>query len=125
MADIFTLCTLLCKTTRKGLLPSCPVIGQKNTKIFWHQSEARTTPTVWYWSGKTLSPGALSRALDFSLPIFFIACLDFPSPPRLNSYKNVPSKTKFPYSPIQNPYHIYAIFSTCHYLCLFQSFLNF
>ena len=73
MADIFTLCTFPCRNTRNGLLASCPVIGQKNTKIFWHQSEARSTPTVWNWSGKTLSQGAFSRALDFSSPIFFVA----------------------------------------------------
>ena len=81
MADIFTSCTVLCRNTRNGLLASCSVIGQKNTKIFWHQSEARTTPTVWNWSGKTLSPGAFSRAVDFSSPMFFVARLDFPSPP--------------------------------------------
>ena len=81
MADILTWCTLPCKNTRNGLLASCSMIGQKNTKIFWHQSEARTTPTVWNRSGKTLSPRAFSRALDFSSPIFFVARLDFPSPP--------------------------------------------
>ena len=42
----------------------------KKTKVFWHQSEARTAPTVWNWSVKTLSP-ALLRLLDFSLPDFF------------------------------------------------------
>ena len=41
-------------------------IGQKNTKVFWHQSEARTAATVWNWSGKTLSPGALLDVLFFS-----------------------------------------------------------
>ena len=38
---------------------------QKN-KVFWHQSEARTAATVWNWSGKTLSPGALLAVLYFS-----------------------------------------------------------
>ena len=42
------------------------LIGQKNTKVFWHQSEARTAATVWNWSGKTLSPGALLAVLYFS-----------------------------------------------------------
>ena len=32
----------------------------------WHQSEARTAATVWNWSGKTLSPGALLAVLYFS-----------------------------------------------------------
>ena len=57
------------------------MIGQKKTKIFWHQSEARITPTVWNWSVKTLSPGALIFVLDFSSPEFFLACLDFSLPP--------------------------------------------
>ena len=35
-------------------------------KVFWHQSEARTAVTVWNWSGKTLSPGALLAVLYFS-----------------------------------------------------------
>ena len=38
----------------------------------WHQSEARTAATVWNWSGKTLSPGALLAVLYFSsCHIFF------------------------------------------------------
>ena len=40
--------------------------------FFWHQSEARTAATVWNWSGKTLSPGALLAVLYFS------SCLIFP-----------------------------------------------
>ena len=40
--------------------------GQKNTNVFWHQSEGRTAATVWNWSGKTLSPGALLAVLYFS-----------------------------------------------------------
>ena len=48
------------------------LIGQKHTKVFWHQSEARTAATVWNWSGKTLSPGALFAVLCFSsCHIFF------------------------------------------------------
>ena len=40
--------------------------------FFWHQSEARTAATVWNWSGKTLSPGALLAVLYFSsCQIFF------------------------------------------------------
>ena len=58
------------------------LIGQKNTKVFWHQSEARTAATVWNWSGKTLSPGALLAVLYFSsFHIYFSARLDFPLPP--------------------------------------------
>ena len=43
------------------------LIGQKNTKVFWHQSEARTAATVWNWSGKTLGPfirGKIRRVLN-------------------------------------------------------------
>ena len=47
----------------------CRGFGQKNTKVFWHQSEARTTATVWNWSGKTLSPGAV---------LYFSSCHIFP-----------------------------------------------
>ena len=51
-------------------------------KFFWHQSEARTAATVWNWSGKTSSPGALLAVLYFSsFHIYFSARLDFPSPP--------------------------------------------
>ena len=37
----------------------------ENTKLFWHQSEVRTAATIWNWSGKTLSPGALLNVLYF------------------------------------------------------------
>ena len=47
------------------------MIGHKNTKVLWHQSEARTIPAVWNWSVKNLSPGALLVVLDFSTPEFF------------------------------------------------------
>ena len=41
-------------------------------QVFWHQSEARTAVTVWNWSGKTFSPGALLAVLYFSsCHIFF------------------------------------------------------
>ena len=70
-----------CKKTRGDSWSCCSVIGQKKTKVFWHQSEARTTPTVWNWSFKTLSPGALLVVLDFSSPEFFCRPLWlFPAP---------------------------------------------
>ena len=37
-----------------------------------------------------------------------------------SSYDNTPSTPKSPYSPLQNPCHIFVIFCTCHYLCLFS-----
>ena len=48
---------------------------------FSAQSEGRTAATVWNWSGKTLSPGALLAVLYFSFVPYFSTCLDFPSPP--------------------------------------------
>ena len=48
------------------------LISARKTQVFWHQSEARTAATVWNWSGKTLSPGALLAVLYFS------SCLIFP-----------------------------------------------
>ena len=58
------------------------LIGARKLVFFWHQSEARTAVTVWNWSGKTLSPGALLAVLYFSsFHIYFFARLDFPSPP--------------------------------------------
>ena len=44
------------QTSSKRSPPFCLLIGQKNTKVFWHQSEVKTATTVWNWSGKTLSP---------------------------------------------------------------------
>ena len=58
------------------------LIGARKLVFFWHQSEARAAATVWNWSGKTLSPGALLAVLYFSsFHIYFSARLDFPSPP--------------------------------------------
>ena len=45
------------------------------------ESEARAAPTVWNWSVKTLSPGALSLVLDFFSSEFSLARLDFIPPP--------------------------------------------
>ena len=57
------------------------LIGARKFVFFWHQSEARTAATVWNWSGKTLSPGALLAVLYFSsFHIYFSARLDFPWP---------------------------------------------
>ena len=47
--------TMSYQTSSKRSPPFWLLIGQKNTKVFWHQSEARMAATVWNWSGKTLS----------------------------------------------------------------------
>ena len=58
------------------------LIGARKLVFFWHQSEARMAATVWNWSDKTLSLGALLAVLYFSsFHIYFSARLDFPSPP--------------------------------------------
>ena len=49
--------TMSYQTSSKHMLTFCLPIGQKNTKVFWHQSKARMVATVWNWSGKTFSPG--------------------------------------------------------------------
>ena len=74
--------TMSYQTSSKWLPPFWLLIGARKTQVFWHQSEARTAATVWNWSGKTLSPGALLAVLYFSsFHIYFSTRLDFPSPP--------------------------------------------
>ena len=51
---------------------------RRKVVVFWHQSEARMAATVWNWSGKTMSPGALLAVLYFFYhAIYFSARLDF------------------------------------------------
>ena len=56
------------------------LIGGRKTQVFWHQSEARTVATVWNWSGKILSPGALLAVLYFSSCHIFPPVQTFPRP---------------------------------------------
>ena len=56
------------------------LIGARKTQVFWYQSEARTAATVWNWSGKTLSPGALLAVLYFSSRHIFPPVSTFPRP---------------------------------------------
>ena len=73
--------TMSYQTSSKRSLPFWLLIGARKLVFFWHQSEARTAATVWNWSRKTLSPGALLAVLYFSsFHIYFPARLDFPSP---------------------------------------------
>ena len=48
------------------------LIGARKLLCFSAQSKGRTAATIWNWSGKTLSPGALLAVLYFS------SCLIFP-----------------------------------------------
>ena len=64
--------TMSYQTRSKRSPPFWLLIGARKTQVFWHQSEARTAATVWNWSDKTLSPGALLAVLYFSsCHIFF------------------------------------------------------
>ena len=58
--------TMSYQTSSKRSPPFWLLIGTRKLVFFWHQSEARTAATVWNWSGKTLSPGALLAVLYFS-----------------------------------------------------------
>ena len=51
--------TMSYQTSSKRSPPSWLLIGARRLLCFSAQSEARTAATVWNWSGKTLSPGAL------------------------------------------------------------------
>ena len=63
--------TMSYQTSSKRSPPFWLLIGARKTQVFWHQSEARTAATVWNWSGKTLSPGALLAVLYFSSCLIF------------------------------------------------------
>ena len=58
--------TMSYQTSSKRSPPFWLLTGARKKQAFWHQSEARTAATVWNWSGKTLSPGALLAVLYFS-----------------------------------------------------------
>ena len=66
------------KKKRLLVLLLCDWVEKK--KVFCHQSEARIAPTVWNWSVKTLSPGALTLPLGFSSPEFFSRPFRLPRP---------------------------------------------
>ena len=64
--------TMSYETSSKRSPPFWLLIGARKLVFFWHQSEARTAATVWNWSRKTLSPGALLAVFYFSsCHIFF------------------------------------------------------
>ena len=58
--------TMSYQTTSKRSPPFSLLIGVRERLCFSAQSEARTAATVWNWSGKTMSPGALLAVLYFS-----------------------------------------------------------
>ena len=73
--------TMSYQISSKQSPPFWLLIGARKLVFFWYQSEARIAATVWNWSGKTLSPGALLAVLYFSFVPNFSTCLDFPLPP--------------------------------------------
>ena len=60
--------TMSYQTSSKWSPSFCLLSGQKNTTVFWHQSEVRRAATVWNF----LSPGALLAVL------YFPSCRIFP-----------------------------------------------
>ena len=60
------LVTMSYQTCSKRSQPFWLLIGARKLLCFSAQSEARMAMTVWNWSGKTLSPGALLAVLYFS-----------------------------------------------------------
>ena len=58
--------TMSYQTSSKRSPPFWLLIGARKLLCFSAQSEGRTAATVWNWSGKTLSPGALLAVLYFS-----------------------------------------------------------
>ena len=64
--------TMSYQTSSKRSPPFWLLIGARKLVFFWHQSEARTAATIWNWSGKTLSPGALLAILYFSSRHIFL-----------------------------------------------------
>ena len=66
------------QTSSKRSPPFWILIGARKLVFFWHQSEARTAATVWNWSGKTLSPGALLSVLYFTLCLILPPVQTFP-----------------------------------------------
>ena len=59
------------QTSSKRSPPFWLLIGARKLLCFSAQSEGRTAATVWNWSGKTLSPGALLAVVYFFRAIFF------------------------------------------------------
>ena len=64
--------TMSYQTSSKRLPPFWLLIGARKRLCFSAQAEGRTAATVWNWSGKTLSPGALLAVL------YFRSCHIFP-----------------------------------------------
>ena len=58
--------TMSYQTSSKRSPPFWLLIGARKLLCFSAQSEGRMAETVWNWSGKTLSPGALLAVLYFS-----------------------------------------------------------
>ena len=71
MLNLKLLCKIIGSYVTKREQSKYNVIGARKLLCFSTQSEVRTAATVWNWSGKTLSPGALLAVLYFLHAIFF------------------------------------------------------
>ena len=72
--------TMSYQSSSKRSPPFWLLIGAGKRLCFSAQSEARTAATVWNWSGKTLSPGALLAVLYFSSCHIFLPVQTFSYP---------------------------------------------
>ena len=68
------------QTSSKQSQPFWLLIGARKRLCFSGQPEARMAATIWNWSGKTLSPGALLAVLYFSSCHIFPPVQTFPRP---------------------------------------------
>ena len=63
--------TMSYQTSSKRLPPFCLLIGQKNTKVFWHQSEAKTAVAFGTGLVRHCPLGVFSPFFTFLHAIFF------------------------------------------------------
>ena len=63
--------TMSCQTSSKRSPPFCLFIGQKNKKVFWHQSEARTARLFGTGLVRHCPQGLFSPFFSFLRAIFF------------------------------------------------------
>ena len=67
------------KNTRNDSKVCCPLIGQKNTKVFWHQSEAKMAWVAWWfcrtrhWAAKPQKRPRTSGFSTLTRPYYYFA----------------------------------------------------
>ena len=80
--DIYKWLDLILVFSDKDILgdPGADSGGEGKSKRAEKCGTKKSKPTVWNWSGKTLSPGALLAVLFFSSCLIFPPVLTFPCP---------------------------------------------